>query len=158
MSTVTSKELADSVCHGALTIGGTSMNNKAWASLNNYVLWPGAPRRGENLKVPGRPGRIALPRRKDEADLTLEVLIIGDCGPTGTPFLNRSAGLATNWITLRSAIMDWGGSTISASLVLPNSVTLSGAVQVVDHDFGETGVTGALTLTIDLTLPSGELT
>lgn len=157
MTTWTSKEIAASTCHGTLTIGTTSMNTKAWASLNNYVLWKGAPRRGANSLIPGLAGRIPQPRRKDEATRTLEVLIIGDCNATGTPHANRSSGLAANWGTLESSILAWTGTGVTATLVRPNGVSRSGIVQIVDHDLGETGVEGALTLTLDLVLPYGEL-
>lgn len=155
--TWTSEELAASTCHGSLTIGSTSMNNKAWASLNNFVLWQPAPRRGSNLLIGGRAGRIAFERRKDESQRTLEVLIIGDCNTVGTPHASREAGLWTNVSALRSSIFAWSGSSVTATLALPGGGSISGPVQLVEAEFGETGVAGALTATITLDLPNGEL-
>lgn len=156
--TWTSKELVASTCHGSLTLGGTSMNTKAWASLNNYILWSPASRRGENSLIPDLAGRIPNPRRKDQTQRTLECVIIGDCNAVGTPHSSREAGLATNFMSLRSSVFNWGGTTLSASLTLPNGGTLSGVVQVIEVTTGSTDVVGALTFTIDLVLPYGELT
>lgn len=156
--TWTSKELAAASCHGTLTLGGVSMNNKAWASLNNYILWKGAPRRGENSLIPDLPGRIAQPRRKDEATHTLECIIIGDCGATGTPHSTREAGLATNWLTIKNGLLSYTGTTITASLALPNGTTLTGPVQIIDHDMSDENMSGVLTFSLDLVIPAGELT
>ena len=155
--TWTSKELAASTCHGTLTLGGVSMNNKAWASLNNFVLWNSANRRGSNTVIPEVPGVYAHPRRKTETSRTLECLVIGDCNTAGAPHANRSAGLATNWLTLKNGLLSWTGSTVTASLLLPNGSTISGPVQIVDSELGSTDAEGALTFTLDINLVNGEL-
>ena len=92
--TWTSEELVASSCFGTLTLGGTSMNNKAWSTLNNYVLWNAATRRGENSLIPDLSGRIAQPYRKDETIRTLECVIIGDCNSAGVAHANRTSGLS----------------------------------------------------------------
>lgn len=158
MSTWTSQQLADSTCHGSLTLNGLSMNNSAWASLNNYVLWPPANRRGSNIAIPGRSGRIAVPRRKDETSRTLECLVIGDCDITGTPYASRSVGLATNCMLLDSSLFGWTGTSVAAVLTLPNGAVRSGAVQIVHVEYGSPGVEGVLTFTLDIDIPDGELT
>ncbi len=155
--TWTSKELAASTCHGSLTIGSTSMNNKAWASLNNFVLWPSPDRRGENLLIPGASGRITLPKRIDETGVTLECVVIGDCTSAGVAHASRSAGLSTNWMTIAGSLATVTDSTTTASLVMPHGSTITGTVQVVKVEPGETGVEGVLTFTVDLILPQGRL-
>ena len=156
--TWTSEELVASSCHGTLTLGGVSMNNKAWSTLNNFVLWNGAPRRGTNTLIPDLEGRIAQPRRKDEATRTLECVIIGDCDTAGVAHADRVKGLWTNWNTLKAGLLSYGTTTITASLVTPTGSTVSGPVQIVDHELGETGTSGVLTFTLDLVIPAGELT
>lgn len=156
--TWTSEELAASTCHGSLTLGGVSMNNKAWASLNNFVLWGPADRRSSNLMIPGRPGSISMLRRKADSSRTLECLVIGDCNQVGTPHASRESGLATNFMTLRSSVFGWTGTSVTASLSLPNGSTISGAAQIIQVELGSTNISGALTFTIDLDLPDGELT
>lgn len=153
-----SGELAASTCHGSLTLNGLPMNTLAWASLNNFVLWPSPARRGENLLIPGAPGRIAFPKRKDETTVTLECLVIGDCDQSGTPHADKSAGLATNWMTVYTALDSMLDSNVGASLTLPNAVTLTGTVQVIEITPSSTEMEGALNFTVDLILPDGELT
>lgn len=155
--TWTSEELVASSCFGTLTLGGTSMNNKAWSTLNNYVLWNAATRRGENSLIPDLPGRIAQPYRKDETIRTLECVIIGDCNTAGVAHANRTSGLWTNWTSLKTGILSSTATTMTASLVLPTGGTITGAVQIVGSELGETGTTGALTFTLDLKIPAGEL-
>jgi hypothetical protein len=155
--TTAAAQIAESVCHGALVLGSTFMNTPAWASTNNYVLWNGAPRRGENQMVPGHNGTYALRRRKHEAIRTLECLVIGDCEYDGTPYPDREDGLVTNWFILREGLLSYGTVTIDALLLLHDGTTLTGPVQIVDHQLGATGISGALAFTLDLVLPAGEL-
>lgn len=142
-----SDQIADSTCHGHLSLGGVSMNTPQWATTNNYILWGTASRRGANTTIPGTPGREANPRRKDETAYTLEGLVIG----AGSP------ALASNWMTLRSGILSLASATVGAALLLPNGTLLTGTAQIMEAELGATGVEGALTFTIDLVLPDGEL-
>lgn len=156
--TWTTNQIAASNCHGTLSIGGVSLSTYAWAVTNLFVLYNAAPRRGENTPIPGDPGRIPHPKRKDEAVRTLELLIIGDCNAAGTPYANRNIGLETNWLTLKNGLLSTTATTLTATITRPSGAYLSGPVQIGNSELGAPGVPGVFTATLDLTLPNGELT
>ena len=88
-------QIDPALCHGSLTVAGKSLNTKGWASLNNFVMHTAPIKRGENLLIGGRTGRLAMPKRNDESIRTLEILVIGSCNSAGTPYANKVHGMWT---------------------------------------------------------------
>ena len=159
MSTVASGKIAESVCHGTLTIDGFSMNRDAWAVLNNFVLWQGAEQRGSDYLIPGRPGQKPNRRRKDATKRVLEILVIGDVDRLGVETGNRVIGLEDNMAWLQANVFDPAPSadgTRTLVLTLPSGKTRTGIAHVGPATLGSV-ISGAFTVTLDVSLPYGEL-
>ena len=150
-------QIDQALCHGSLTVAGKSLNTKGWASLNNFVMHTAPLKRGENLLIGGRTGRLAMPKRNDESIRTLEILVIGSCNSAGTPYANKVHGMWTNYYELYNAVFNLTGTSHSASLTVPGGATRTGTVQIGDSELQETETESALLVTLDLILPTGAL-
>ncbi len=108
---------------GSLTIGGMLMHRLAFAVTDVTDLWLGPDVRGEDLMIPGRPGRIAFPRRADVTERQLPMVIDGRFDVSGNEFAgNEFEGLLQNIEYLRANVVDptgVGDGTRAISLTRP---------------------------------------
>lgn len=158
MTTWAHNAIAEANCHGTLQLGGVSLNCPAWAVMNIASLWEPAPPRGENIEIPFRPGRLQVPRIRDERTDSLQILVVGTCYYDGTPTADPYAGLENNidWLNdnlfAYATVMD----PFDAVLTMPSGALKGGPMQLGTAKFGwEVGV--AATVTVDYTLPDGQL-
>lgn len=89
---------------GELVVAGQSMMCPAWCVLDVSPLWGPAAQRGQNLLIPGRPGKIGMPRRRDETGFSLPMLIDCTVDRTGAPWASIPVGLAGNLAYLESNV------------------------------------------------------
>ena len=146
-------------CLGTLSLGGVSMNRDAWSVLNIGSLWEPAPKRGENLLIPFRPGRMQLARMRDQRTDTLDLLVVGTVDVTGVPTADPYEGLEANIDWLNDNVFDYAETmfSFSATLTKPSGIQWGAQLQIESVKFGwEVGV--ACTATIDYTLPEGRFT
>lgn len=150
------REIQAANCHGTLAIGGTTLSCPAWAVLNVASLWAPAPTRGANRFVPHSAGTVALPRRRHEAQRTLEMVIVGTCDFDGDPYADPYEGLEANVDYLNDNVFSYADTMTSllGSLTMPSGVTRTAQVQIERVEFG-VGSSVALTATVDITIPQG---
>lgn len=103
---------------GELVINGQTMMCPAWCVVDVAPLLSPSVQRGQSLLIPGRPGRLAMPRRRDETTYQLPMVIDSTVSRTGAPYSSLGAGLAANLADLDSLAT---GPTSS-----PRTVTLGG--------------------------------
>ncbi len=145
-------------CHGTLQLGEVSMNRSAWAVLNVATLWEPAPPRGENLLVPFRPGRLQLPRIRDERTGSLQILVVGTVDLNGDPTLDPHVGLEQNIDWLNENLFAYAETMdpFDAVLTMPSGAQKGGPLQLGVVQYGW-DVSIAVTLTVEFTLPEGQL-
>lgn len=88
--------------HGELTISSQSMMTYGWCVTDVTPLLSPAGHRGSSVKIPGAPGRIGMPRRKDETTYQLPMLIDTRVTRTGAATASPAAGLIANVQALES--------------------------------------------------------
>lgn len=120
---------------GYLVINTVPMHLSAWCCLDLSPLWVPANSRGENAIVPGAPGRRAFPRRVDQTDVALRIVVSGEADVGGNPYTRGAIyGLQQNLAYLCAHVVDpptAPTATVAATLQLPNSPTvLTADVQV----------------------------
>lgn len=149
---------------GILTINSVPLNCPAWDIPLLMPLLYEHSIRGDNLVLPGAPGRRSYPRRLDQADHTLHLTINGWVDHTGTAYTalqtNQGIGMAANldylWDNVFAPVTT-GRGTYPATWVLADAVTTVVAdVQVsplrrVGDDFN----VFEQDFTFTLTIPSG---
>lgn len=144
---------------GKLTIGGVDMHTPAWNVLDVIPLWIHTMTRGENVLIPGAAGRRAYPRRVDESDYSLPMLIGGVANLSGTPYANRWTGLQTNIEYLRANVVTPPAAptaTRAATLLMPDGTTRTADVQVLSLDIMNPGTTAAsVEAVLNLRIPAG---
>lgn len=144
-----------------LEIGGVPLSTPAWEVLNIQKLMSGPAVRGENLVIPGATGERALRRRPGGKSETVEMGIWGDKAPDGTPYMDREAGVWTNWLNLRNRfnalLLDEGASTVLAVLHYRGG-TIQGQVQILGYELGDTYSPFELAATLDIYMVAGMLT
>lgn len=146
---------------GSLTIGGVLMHRLAFAVTDVTDLWLGPDVRGEDLMIPGRPGRIAFPRRADVTERQLPMVIDGRFDVSGNEFAgNEFEGLLQNIEYLRANVVDptgVGDGTRAISLTRPGGGSpLTGTAHILNlENGGKKGSLWAAMLT--LSFPDGSL-
>lgn len=146
---------------GILTIDNVAMQCPAWAVLNVNLLWGPADQRGEDLLIPGRPGRLPNPRRIDATKVQLRMVIDGRVDRTGAPWpQGEREGLRRNLLFLRTNVTDptnVGDGTRTARLATPDrALTLTGAVTVENLRLGDR-VGPLWKALLELSIPAGVL-
>lgn len=139
---------------GTLTVGSTSMHCPAWVTFDVHELWNPPDKRGQSLLIPGRTGRLSMPRRDDETTWSLPMLIAGDVDRLGAPTASLRAGYRANLAYLRANVRSTT-STRTVSLTLPagGSVSAPAHVQVRAGEQTDDGWRAVL----ELTFPGGGL-
>lgn len=146
---------------GSLTIGGVLMHRLAFAVTDVTDLWLGPDVRGEDLMIPGRPGRIAFPRRADVTEREVPMVIDGRFDVSGAEFAgNEFEGLLQNIEYLRANVVDptgVGDGTRAISLTRPGGGSpLTGTAHILNlENGGKKGSLWAAMLT--LSFPDGSL-
>lgn len=120
---------------GYLVIDTVPMHLSAWCCVDLSPLWAPPASRGTNVIVPGAPGQRAFPRRVDQTDIALRMLVSGEEDVGGNPWPEGPIfGLQANLDYLRAHVVDPPTpptATRAATLQLPNSATvLTADVQV----------------------------
>lgn len=121
--------VARSLIDGELKIGGATLHTPAYAAVDVTELWESPNYRGESLKIPGRPGRIALPKRQDETEYSVLMVIDGTVDYLGTAWGNARDGLRRNVARVKQIVGDdQATKTVKGvTLTAPNgSATLTG--------------------------------
>ena len=147
-------------CHGTVSIGGVSMNRPAWAIMDVHQCWRRAPYRGGNLPIPYQAGGgIKLPRIKDAAERTFQLLVVGTISYDGSiSLLGPQVGLEYNINYLMNNLFAYAEETgwFDCTLTLPSGATRSGTIQLGEPDWG-VNIGSAVTLTCPYTLVDGQL-
>lgn len=147
---------------GDLTIGGVAMNCPGWRVQNLYVLWQPADQRGDDRIVPGAVGVVAYQRRATVTKHTLEILITGTAGRTGTAATDYFETLQANIDYLHSNVVIPTGTsdgTRTAILTMPDATTRTEPVHVEQMSLGEPSPDGRFVrATLDISIPSGKIT
>ncbi len=158
MTTWVDDVIQQSLCHGTLEIDSIPMTCPAWTVTNVYVLWQPAPARGENLGIGGMPGRYTMPRRRDEVQRTLEMVVTGTCDQSGVKTADPYIGLEVNLAYLNDNVFSTGDYMVAgtAALTMPSGDVRTGPIQVEEVTYGiELGVVSLVT--VNVTLPEGVL-
>lgn len=134
-------------------LNSVSSATPAWDCANPWELRKPAPKRGENLVIPGARGRRARRRMFDEAERDLVVNIFDGIGPDGA-----AATLDENLAALEAAwYSDPGGdSTRTLTLNLSATVAYAGPVQVIDFDWREKSPS-LIRAVLTVVIPAGAL-
>lgn len=152
-------DLAAATRDGALSIDGVVMARPAFAVLDVWPLLQGPEQRGDDTRIPGRPGVLSNPRRADAATITLRLIIDGTYRVDGTLASDPRAQVLTTSLYLRQYVTDptyVGDGTRTATVVTASGLTFSGPVTVGPLRIGEQG--GPLArATIQITMPEGYL-
>lgn len=141
---------------GTLTVNGVSMHCPGWVTFDVHTLWDSALFRGESLHIPGRSGRLGMPRRDDETSWSLPMLIAGDVSRTGAATSSIRAGYQTNLTYLQANVRcASGGAARAVSLTMPAGSARTGFAYVQVRT-GEQTLDGWRAV-LELTVPSGAL-
>lgn len=144
---------------GTLTIDTVLMHCPAFAVLDVAKLWDGPPQRGEDLKIPGRPGVLPNPRRADAGAVDLRLVIDGRFDRLGDEWPLPAQGLLENVLWLRENVTDptyTGDGTRTVTLTSPDgSRTFTGPAHVSMKPAARVGPVQRAILT--LSLPDGAL-
>ena len=146
-------------CHGTVTIGGISMNRPSWAIMDVYQFWRRAPYRGGNLPIPYQAGGgIKLPRIRDAAERTFQLLIVGTVDQYGYTLANPQIGLETNINYLMDNLFAYDDEIgwFTCSVTMPSGSVRTGTIQLGEPDWG-VNIGVAVTLTCPYTLVDGQL-
>jgi len=133
----------------------TPMRCGAWWITDLSPVWGFPSLRGENMIIPGAPGRRAVQRRMDEGTYVMPMQVIGDVNVTGGTPSSVAAGLRQNLEYLWSNVGDPStGVTRLAKLILPDLPVIDGVeVQIrLSLVFRKVGRAGLL---VEVTVPDG---
>lgn len=146
-------DVAATLTDGALTINGVLLHTPAYAAVDVTELWEPADQRGDNILIPGKPGRVPMPKRDDETERSVPLILDGAVTSTGAVISNPTAGLFGHWMTLRAAL--GGGDLVPASLSAPGGGPgISADVHVMGIAKG-TRLGTLMACTLDLLIPAG---
>lgn len=155
-------DLARARVAGELSIDGEAMQRAAFAVTNVTDLWLGAPQRGSDLTIPGRPGVLSMPRRATTRSVTLPMTLDGRFDVDGDPTYdgNELEGMRVllAWLTANVTGPTYlTDGTRAATLTVPGGpITGSGPVTVEGIEVGQK-VRGLWAAVLDLTIPAGAL-
>lgn len=145
-----------------LEIDDVPLSTPAWETTAMDDLWSGPAVRGEDILVPLGDGVRAEPRRPTVTPVTVELAIVGDLAPDGTPNADVRHGLWTNCLALLALTTRTGTATDGtrhAVLHLPpgaDPATREGRVHVLRLRLVRNGPMFARGQ-LDLSLPAGAL-
>lgn len=140
--------------NGTLYVGSQIMHRQAFAVMDVTPLWLGPNQRGTNLLIPGRPGRIIMPKRADETTASLRMLLDGRYTVGGTPTSDSNQGLFDIFIWLRSLTAPSSGTAVT--LYEPDGVgSITGTAQLRLTMGDRTGPLQRALL--EVTMPNGSL-
>lgn len=148
------------MCDGTLTIDGVLMHRRAFAVLDIGPFLVGAPQRGEDTTIPGRPGVLSNPRRDDVASFSLRMVIDGDWTPEGLPAADPRAQFWLNVKWLGDFVSDptyLTDGTRIATVVTADGRTLTGPVTVGPLQLG-TRSRSLARAALGIVVPAGRLT
>jgi hypothetical protein len=141
-----------------LEIDGLPLSTPAWQTdqLDDLLATPEV--RGDDILVPYGDGVRPQPRRPTVSKATVNIQIMGDTQPDGTPHASFREGLRLNiaalaWLAGKDGVDAHG--TRLATLHLAGA-TLSGRVHVLRLRFARTGPMYA-TAQMELSIPAGAL-
>lgn len=119
--------------------------------LRNFVT------RGQNLRVPGKPGTLPLAPIMDELDVTLTWSVTGRFDPDGLPHMDRETGVEANLEHYRELFTTGADADgfHDISLAYAGS-TFAGSAQLREYAQARTGPETARILT-RLVITTGEL-
>lgn len=144
-------------------IDGMPLSTPAWTTTQMDDLWGSPDVRGSDVLMPGAIGVRPHRRRPTVTPATIELAVVGDLAPDGTPYSSTRAGLATNCDLLRHLTGSDGvaeDGTRQATLHLaPGSpvTTRAGRVHVLRLRIARNGDNLAVAQ-LELSIPAGALT
>lgn len=152
-------DLAAATRDGTLSIDGVAMQRLAFAVLDLWPLLDGPDQRGEDTRIPGRPGVLSNPRRADSTTRVLRMVIDGTYDLDGELAADPRTQVLETVLWLRENVADPTYSddgTRTATIVLRNGTTLAGAVTVGPLRLGEQSGPVARA-SLQITMPEGTL-
>lgn len=143
---------------GVLYFGAQIMHRPAFAVTDVSDLWLPHNLRGENLLIPGVPGRRPMPKRADETQRSIPIVIDGRVHPvTGDPHTNDRYGLRYNVKYIENTCCNFG-DLVQMTLWLPGALDATGAsstqVEVKGIQVGEKD-DNLWAAVIDINIPGG---
>lgn len=145
-----------------LEIDGIPLSTPAWYTTNMDDIWASAEVRGDDLVIPGAAGVRPYPRRPTVTKAAVELAVVGDTAPDGTP-QDQRAGLAANCAALRALAETTGiavdGTRPAVLHLAPGApvLTRTADVHVLRIRFTRTGPNYAVGQ-MELSIPSGAFT
>jgi hypothetical protein len=141
---------------GQLTINGLLMHTPAYTMIDLTELWLPGPTRGANVVLPHVSGTRPYAHRLTEAPHSLPMAFVGDAdsGGTGIAPGDRMSQLQANIEEVIAGIPVPSVGTVSASLVLPDSTTLTADIQVNQIVFGSR-TQDMVQATLEILIPAG---
>lgn len=131
--------VACTLADGEVLVNGLTLHRPALCIMDASPLYTGPTLRGEDLLIPGVPGRKAMPRRADTTVTQLRMLLDGRYNPTtGAPVANSSAGLRAIKLWMRANVTGptGGDGTRTVTVNVPGGGSISGAAHLT-YDVGE---------------------
>lgn len=144
---------------GTLTIDGVAMQRLAFAVLDLWPLLDGPDQRGDDTRIPGRPGVLSNPRRADATTRSLRMVIDGTYDLNGVLAADARTQVLETVLFLRQNVSDptyTDDGTRTATIVLRNGTTLQGPVTVGPLRIGDQSGPIARA-TLQITMPEGLL-
>lgn len=116
---------------GELFVGAESMHRPAFAVMDPSPLEHGSTERGTNLRIPGAPGTLLMPKRTDEATVTLRMLLDGRYTHSGAlSALGDARGCRDLRVWLRSNVYGPTTGGRALTLYLPGGGSVPGVGHV----------------------------
>lgn len=159
MSIADGIDVAAATRDGTLVIDGVQMARKAFAVLDLWPLLDGPEQRGEDTRIPGRPGVLSNPRRADTTTRSLRMVIDGRWRVDGTASDDPRTQVWTTVRYLRTNVADptyLTDGTRTVTITLRDGTVLSGACTVGPLRLGEQAGP-VVRATLQITMPDGEL-
>lgn len=156
---MTGIDVAAATRDGTLTIDGVTMQRQAFAVLDLWPLLDGPEQRGEDTRIPGRPGVLSNPRRADATTRALRMIIDGTYTVAGELADDPRTQMWRTVRWLRTNVADptyLTDGTRVARIVLRDGTVLQGPVTVGPLRLGEQGGPMARA-TLQITMPAGQL-
>ena len=156
-------------CGGEFFIDDETLHRRAFCITQDLTpLWMYGARRGTNLVIPEVTGQLARRLRYDQAEHSLEMLVVGSVLYDDSLATDPWEGLATNVDWLEDNLLSpstANDSTRDGKLVLPSGANRTGKIQVVNFVRGEIvegyEMNGARSVgfraTLDIRIPAGRL-
>lgn len=138
-------------------LAGVPLATPAFECTNPMELAKPAQRRGQDRVIPGAAGVRSKRRRTAITRRTLSVVVGGTFKWDGTNHPTSETGLQLNLAHVRAALLPADGETITAIVHKPDGTTITGEVQVEEMDWEYHGASSDAVMTIDLSIPGGEL-